>query len=65
MKKILLLLLTVMFVSSCGLTKEKLGMTRSTPDDGFKSRKERLVVPPDYDVRPSKGTKEDNLSAQS
>ena len=62
MKKIVLLLAAVLFFSACGLTKEKLGMARSTPDDGFKARKERLVIPPDYDVRPSKG---ENLSAQS
>lgn len=53
MKKISLLLAVVVLLGACGLTKEKLGMTRSTPDDGFKSRKERLVVPPDYGVRPS------------
>lgn len=65
MKKIMLLLAAVLFFSACGLTKEKLGMARSTPDDGFKSRKERLVVPPDYDVRPAKVSKGENLSAQS
>lgn len=54
MKKLCLLLALVMLVSSCGLTKEKLGMTRKTPDDGYQSRKERLVVPPDFDVRPAK-----------
>ena len=60
MKKLAVLLLAVMFVASCGLTKEKLGMSRSTPDDGYKSRKERLVVPPEYDVRPSKVSKGEN-----
>lgn len=63
MKKLVLILFAVLLVSSCGLNKEKLGMTRSTPDDGFKARKEKLVVPPDYDVRPV--IKGDNLSAQS
>jgi len=53
MRKICLLLTMLAFLSACGLTKEKLGMARSTPDDGFKARKERLVVPPDYDVRPN------------
>ena len=65
MKKLVLILFAVLLVSSCGLTKEKLGMTRSTPDDGFKARKEKLVIPPDYDVRPAKVSKGDNLSAQS
>ena len=54
MKKICLLLALLLFVSACGLTKEKLGMTRKTPDDGYQARKERLVIPPDFDVRPAK-----------
>lgn len=58
MKKIFVLLAVIMLVSACGLTKEKLGMKRSTPDDGFEARKERLVIPPDFDVRPAKEVKE-------
>jgi len=52
MRKILVVLMIVTMLGACGLTKKKLGMTRATPDDGFNSRKERLVIPPDYDVRP-------------
>lgn len=52
MKNICVLLVALVLLSACGLTKEKLGMTRSTPDDGYKTRKERLVVPPDYSIRP-------------
>ena len=52
MKRILVLLLVVGMLGACGLTKKKLGMARVTPDDGHNARKERLVVPPDYDVRP-------------
>jgi len=57
MKRIFILLAMVMLFSACGLTKEKLGMKRSTPDDGYVARKERLVVPPDFDVRPTKEEK--------
>ena len=52
MKKILVLLCTVFLLSACGLTKKDLGMARVTPDDGNQTRKERLVIPPDFDVRP-------------
>ena len=53
MRKILSLVAVVVFLSACGLTKKDLGMARVTPDDGYQSRKERLVIPPDYDVRPT------------
>lgn len=53
MKKVLFLLVTVMFLGACGLTKEDLGMARSKPDETKVVAKPRgLVVPPDYDVRP-------------
>ena len=57
MRRVLVLLLAICFVASCGLTKEKLGMARSKPDEtkvlnnGAKKRVD-LVIPPDYDVRP-------------
>jgi len=52
MRKFVIALSLVLFLSACGWTKEKLGMTRKTPDDGYQARKQMLVVPPDYDVRP-------------
>jgi hypothetical protein len=57
MRKILVLLVAVCFIASCGLTKEKLGMARSKPDEtkvlknGAKKRGD-LVIPPDYNIRP-------------
>ena len=51
MKKILVLMLAVLLLGACGLTKKDLGMAKSTPDDGNTARKERLVIPPDFDVR--------------
>ncbi|MBP5698709.1 MAG: hypothetical protein J6W96_04205 [Alphaproteobacteria bacterium] len=52
MKKIYLLIAFVLMLGACGWTKKDLGMAKSTPDDGNMARKERLVVPPDFDVRP-------------
>ncbi len=52
MKKICVLFLLVAMVSGCGLTKEDLGMARSKPDETKVVKREALVVPPDFDVRP-------------
>ncbi len=57
MRKVLVLLVAVLFITSCGLTKEKLGMARSKPDEtkvlknGAKKRGD-LVIPPDFNIRP-------------
>lgn len=53
MNKILVVLVVVVMLNACGLTKEDLGMARSKPDETQVVAKKRgLVVPPDYDVRP-------------
>ena len=52
MKKICLLFLLAAMVSGCGLTKEDLGMARSKPDETKVMKREALVVPPDFDVKP-------------
>jgi uncharacterized lipoprotein len=53
MKKVLCLLICVMVLAGCGLTKEDLGMARSKPDETkVIAKKKSLVVPPDYDVLP-------------
>lgn len=52
MKKVYILLAAVLFLSACGLTKEDLGMTRSTPDESKVSKRQQLVIPPDYGLRP-------------
>ncbi len=57
MRKLLVLLVAISFIASCGLTKEKLGMAGSKPDEtkvlnnGAKKRTD-LVIPPDFNVRP-------------
>lgn len=52
MKKVYALLALVLLLGACGLTKEDLGMARSKPDEGGRAQRERLVLPPDYGVRP-------------
>ncbi|MBO5284783.1 MAG: hypothetical protein J6B00_02790 [Alphaproteobacteria bacterium] len=52
MKKICVLFMLMLVLAGCGLTKKDLGMARSTPDESQVSRRERLVVPPEYKVRP-------------
>lgn len=52
MKKMFILLTTVLFLAACGLTKEDLGMARSKPDESKVSSRAALVVPPDYNVLP-------------
>lgn len=52
MKKFSILMALVVLLCSCGLTKEDLGMARSKPDETRVVKREALVVPPDYGVRP-------------
>lgn len=55
MKKICLALvlgLLVCGLSACGLTKEKLGFARKGPDETKVVKKQPLVLPPEYNVRP-------------
>ena len=52
MKKVFILFAAVLFFSGCGLTKEDLGMAKSTPDETQVSKRDQLVLPPDFDVRP-------------
>ncbi len=52
MKKAFILMAAALFLASCGLTKEDLGMAKSKPDETQVSRRSQLVLPPDFDVRP-------------
>ena len=54
MKKIYLLLAFMVMLGGCGLTKKDLGMTRPTPDETQVVTREKLVVPPDYAIRPER-----------
>lgn len=55
MKKICFILVLGLLacgLSACGLTKEKLGFTRKGPDETKVVKKQPLVLPPEYSVRP-------------
>lgn len=53
MKRIYVLLIAVILLGACGLTKEDLGMTRSVPDETKVVKKSKaLTLPPDYSVLP-------------
>lgn len=52
MKKFLMLFVAVLLLSACGLTKEKLGMAKSKPDETKVVKRNQLILPPDYEVRP-------------
>ena len=54
MKKIYLLLAFMVMLGGCGLTKKDLGMTRPIPDETQVVTREKLVVPPDYAIRPER-----------
>ena len=55
MKKLSLMLvfgMVVLGISACGLTKEKLGFARQGPDETKIVKKQPLILPPEYSVRP-------------
>ena len=55
MKKLSLLVVLGLLaagLSACGLTKEKLGFTRTGPDETKVVKKLPLILPPEYSVRP-------------
>ena len=52
MRKICVLMILAALLTGCGLTKQDLGMARTTPDESKVQSRAKLVVPPDYDVRP-------------
>lgn len=49
---ILVLGFLVCGLSACGLTKEKLGFTQKGPEETKVVKKQPLVLPPEYSVRP-------------
>ena len=53
MKKVYILLAVILLLGACGLTKEDLGMTRSVPDETKVSKRQQLVIPPDYGLKPA------------
>ena len=63
MKKLVVCCLAILALSACGsLTKEKLGLGKSAPDEFMVSTRQPLSLPPEYDLRPVSDPKnlEDN-----
>ncbi|MBQ9271147.1 MAG: DUF3035 domain-containing protein [Alphaproteobacteria bacterium] len=56
MKKIyvVLALVAVLALSSCGWTKKTLGMAKTGPDETLVKTNRPLILPPDYEARPIK-----------
>ena len=52
MKKVYILLVAVTLLSACGVTREDLGMAASKPDESQVTTRQKLVLPPDFDVKP-------------
>lgn len=50
--RIFLVLCVVMSLSACGMTKEKLGLSRQSPDETTVETRRPLSLPPHFDVRP-------------
>lgn len=53
MKKILSLLLLVSLLGACNATKEDLGLERKIPDASKVSEQKQLLLPPNYNLRPT------------
>ena len=50
--RIVLVLCLVMSLGACGLTKEKLGLSRKSPNEATVESRAPLSLPPEFDVRP-------------
>lgn len=52
MKKILFALFVVAALSSCGMTKEKMGLSKKAPNEFMVVPQAPLTLPPEYDYVP-------------
>ena len=50
--RVILVLCLVMSLNACGLTKEKLGLSRKSPDENTVETRAPLSLPPEFNVRP-------------
>lgn len=50
----------MLFVSSCGLTKKDLGLANEGPDETKVIKKEALILPPEFNVRPTINLENEN-----
>lgn len=54
MKKVLFALFAIVILSSCGMTKEKLGLSKKAPNEFLVVTQAPLSLPPEYDYVPVK-----------
>lgn len=56
MKKmyVVLVVTAALCLSSCGWTKQSLGLAQSGPDETLVKTNKPLILPPEYDARPNK-----------
>ncbi|MDD7313797.1 MAG: DUF3035 domain-containing protein [bacterium] len=52
MRVVLTMICMLGLLSACGLTKEKLGLSRPSPDETQVEQRAPLSLPPEFDVRP-------------
>ena len=53
--------MTMISLSSCGVTKKTLGFTREGPDETAVRTNKPLVLPPEYNVRPKQVKTDETL----
>ena len=52
MNKTIGVLIIMLALGACGITKEKLGLGKNVPDETMVSTRKPLSLPPEYDLRP-------------
>ncbi len=65
MKKIFCLMVATALLGACNATKEDLGLDRKVPDASKVSEQKRLILPPNYDLRPVVPMNQPALSAET
>ena len=53
MKKLFILICACFMLNACGLTKKDLGLANEGPDETKVIKKEALILPPEFNVRPT------------
>ncbi len=65
MNKIFCLMVATALLGACNATKEDLGLDRKVPDASKVSEQKRLILPPNYDLRPVVPMTQPALSAET
>jgi len=59
----ILICVILLALSSCGITKKTLGLSKEGPDENLVQTNQPLVLPPEYNVRPKVNSKDDDNSS--